>query len=198
MLKRIFIISSITVILLVASPLTSAAALVNPIYQVPDLSRATGEKILEEIDEQMKELYGVDPDFFKMRTPVFGEIRYDFLKYDIKRLEDIFKRPVLFSPVMYDSQGTYTHPTEPLRSNPSTIATPVPGGSLSPTPPMSIGTIRRSYSGLSRSAYVPVWGLDAYGQWYIDWDADQAYWFENGWSGYRFNGCQGLEGELVK
>jgi hypothetical protein len=35
---------------------------------------------------------------------------------------------------------------------------------------------------------VPVWGIDASGHWHIDWESEEARWFESGWSGYRFNG----------
>ena len=151
-------------------------------YVVPDLRGASGTDILKEIDEQMNHLYGVDagPNYYNDFIGDYGPIRYDWLEYDFEREKEGYIENFLLSPVMYNPKniGPYTYNGRSTKLN---------NRNDHPSPSDPMGRVKVNYAGAGNKN-VPVWGLDASGSWYIDWEYDEAYWFESGWSGYRFNG----------
>jgi len=138
-----------------------------------DIRGMSGEEILRIIDKEMYALYRAyrfPENFYNQFHGVIGNIRYSWLAYDIQRHADKYQLPFLFSPILYD---------------------PIDKSGLSPTHPRDIkspiGTRNVHFAGGGNRA-VPVWGKDYYERWYTDWEDRTAYWFENGWSGYRLNG----------
>jgi len=142
-------------------------------YTVPDMSGMNGEQIIKEIDQEMKQLYPgrVSSNFYWDHewTGDLGLIRYDWLVEDLKRNANTYSLPVLFSPVVYNTSDSDLTPNLNITS-------------VSP-----IGTYTHGYAGAGDQK-IRAWGKDYAGRWYTDWDDDQAYWFDVGWSGYRLNG----------
>ncbi len=142
------------------------------LYEVPDVSKMNGQQLVEEIDKEMYMLYGeqTGQKYYRARINAWGNIRYGFLEADLERNEGKYKLPALSSPVIYDPKDR--------RGMSSEI--PNPGDN-------AIGRIKRNFAGRGDQE-IPVWGVDAAGEWYTDWSAKESRWFTVGWSGYRFNG----------
>ena len=148
----------------------------NPLlYRAPDLRGMGGDRIVEEINREMALLYPdyVKTDFYKDRLDDIGSIRKSWLVNDLNIYADKYKLPFLRSPVLYDPDNRVDSGLTPGAPPDAQID--------------SIGSITRYFAGYGNKQ-IPVWGKDYYGQWYIDWGNDAAYWFEDGWSGYRLNG----------
>jgi len=145
------------------------------LYRAPDMRGMGGDKIVEELNFEMALLYPdyVKTDFYKDRLDDIGSIRKTWLANDLNIYAEEYNLPFLRSPVLYDPDDR-------------SVSGLTPGA-----PPDvdidSIGSITKNFAGLG-NRQVPVWGKTYYGQWYIDWGNDAAYWFEGGWSGYKLNG----------
>jgi len=144
-------------------------------YRAPDMRGMGGDKIAEEINCEMALLYPdyVKTDYYKDRLDDIGNMRKAWLANDLNIYAEKYGLPFLRSPVLYDPDDRDMSGLAPGAPPDAEID--------------SIGAIAKSFAGYG-SRHVPVWGETYYGLWYIDWGNDAAYWFEDGWSGYRLNG----------
>lgn len=148
-------------------------------YQVPDVSKMSGLDIVKEVDKEIAYSYlgARNLHYFEMVGPArVGSLRAEWVVKDLKRNMNRFELPMLFSPIMYTP-----------KTNSEKFAQNLDKVKKADAAKDAMGSIGRNYAGGGYKR-VPVWGQDIHGRWYIDWSVEQAFWFEHGWSGFRFNG----------